>query len=137
MPQESNSNLSTGKESLDDFRESIVSEVLASINRIPSGVIIAWHGNAEDIPIGWAICDGKAKGVPDLRGRFLRGATLDTCGESGEGNKRTSTAEFKGYDTSTKYQAHAPGTMDFTKPSHVHEFDPIPPYLNVVYLIKL
>lgn len=40
----------------------------------PIGVIIAWENAA--IPSGWNVCDG-ANGTPDLRGKFLRGASID------------------------------------------------------------
>src|SRR3990172_3920103 len=40
---------------------------------IPSGGIILWSGPADQIPSGWALCDG-ANGTPDLRDRFVVGA---------------------------------------------------------------
>lgn len=42
---------------------------------MPTGAIIAWapRGNAR-VPRGWAICNG-ANGTPDLRNRFLYGAS--------------------------------------------------------------
>lgn len=36
--------------------------------------IMAWGGLISDIPEGWAICDGN-NGTPDLRDRFVRGAS--------------------------------------------------------------
>ena len=45
-----------------------------SLNLLPRGCIIAWNGNTP--PKGWALCDG-ANGTPDLRGRFIRMATLN------------------------------------------------------------
>ena len=46
----------------------------SSLNLLPRGCIIAWNGNTP--PKGWALCDG-ANGTPDLRGRFIRMATLN------------------------------------------------------------
>jgi len=43
---------------------------------IPSGGIIMWSGNAEDLAPGWALCDG-LNNTPDLRGKFIVGAGLD------------------------------------------------------------
>ena len=40
---------------------------------IPKGVIVMWSGKAEEIPKGWAICDGNNR-TPDLRSRFIVGA---------------------------------------------------------------
>ena len=48
-----------------------------SINFFPSGGIIMWSGATDDIPTGWVICDGQ-NGTPDLRNRFIVGATAGT-----------------------------------------------------------
>ena len=41
--------------------------------KAPVGTIVVWSGTVEDIPTGWALCDGQ-DGRPDLRGRFVLGA---------------------------------------------------------------
>lgn len=41
---------------------------------IPRGLIAIWSGSADDVPKGWHICDGEY-GTPDLRGRFVLGAS--------------------------------------------------------------
>ncbi len=41
---------------------------------IPRGIIAMWSGTRDDIPAGWALCDG-TNGTPDLQGRFIIGAT--------------------------------------------------------------
>jgi len=43
---------------------------------VAAGHIAFWPGAASTIPAGWALCDGGG-GRPDLRGRFLRGASAD------------------------------------------------------------
>jgi len=40
---------------------------------IPTGGIIMWSGSIENIPTGWALCNG-SNGTPDLRNRFVVGA---------------------------------------------------------------
>lgn len=40
---------------------------------IPPGGIIMWNGWANQVPLGWAVCDG-TNGTPDLRNRFVVGA---------------------------------------------------------------
>jgi microcystin-dependent protein len=40
---------------------------------VPPGAIIMWSGAINDIPVGWALCDG-TNGTPDLRDRFIVGA---------------------------------------------------------------
>ncbi len=42
----------------------------------PIGGIIAFYKAASLIPAGWQICDG-TNGTPDLRSRFIRGASQD------------------------------------------------------------
>jgi uncharacterized membrane protein YgcG len=41
---------------------------------LPIGSIIIWAGGT--IPTGWALCNG-ANGTPDLREKFVRGASID------------------------------------------------------------
>jgi microcystin-dependent protein len=40
---------------------------------VPPGAIIMWSGAINNIPVGWALCDG-SNGTPDLRDRFIVGA---------------------------------------------------------------
>lgn len=42
-------------------------------NGIPKGGVIMWSGAVNQIPAGWALCDG-TNGTPDLRDRFIVGA---------------------------------------------------------------
>ena len=44
---------------------------------VPSGVILLWYGTASNIPTGWVLCDG-GNGTPDLRDRFVVGASNST-----------------------------------------------------------
>ncbi len=39
------------------------------------GIIFFWHGSLEDIPDGWALCDG-TQGTRDLRNFFIFGAGI-------------------------------------------------------------
>jgi len=49
-----------------------VAEAIKSLG-FPRGGIIMWSGSINDIPAGWALCDG-SNGTPDLRDRFIVGA---------------------------------------------------------------
>lgn len=50
-------------------------------NGVPTGIISMWSGSISSIPAGWALCDG-TKGTPDLRNRFIIGASTDVGGVS-------------------------------------------------------
>ena len=43
---------------------------------VPSGGIIMWSGAVSAIPGGWVLCNG-SNGTPDLRSRFVVGASGD------------------------------------------------------------
>ena len=43
-------------------------------NALPAGAIIVWSGAIASIPTGWFLCNG-SNGTPDLRDRFVVGAT--------------------------------------------------------------
>ena len=48
---------------------------------VPVGGIIMWSGSIATIPSGWALCNGKANSPgPDLRERFIVGASADAAG---------------------------------------------------------
>ena len=44
-----------------------------------SGGILLWHGTIASIPSGFVLCDGN-NGTPDLRDKFIVGATQDDAG---------------------------------------------------------
>lgn len=46
---------------------------LSGVGPVPVGTIILWHGDADAVPSGWAVCDGQ-DGRPNLSGRFPVGA---------------------------------------------------------------
>lgn len=50
------------------------STAFAVANGFPSGGIALWSGSSTTIPSGWYLCDGN-NGTPDLRNRFIVGAT--------------------------------------------------------------
>jgi len=46
-----------------------------------TGMIMMWSGTIATIPSGWALCNGSS-GTPDLRDRFIIGASVDSGGQS-------------------------------------------------------
>lgn len=75
---------------------------------IPIGGIIMWAGAIEDVPEGWALCDGD-NGTPDLRNSFIVAAG-DTYAVGDTG----------GADTNDLSHVHGPGTLNTDSDSHTH-----------------
>jgi microcystin-dependent protein len=50
-------------------------------NAFIPGMIMMWSGTIATIPSGWALCNGSS-GTPDLRNRFIVGASVDSGGQS-------------------------------------------------------
>lgn len=44
---------------------------------LPVGTVVLWCGSEDEIPNGYAICDGQ-NGTPDLRGKIVVGDGLTT-----------------------------------------------------------
>lgn len=76
--------------------ESVIENVSSMQNNLlPSGSIIMWSGNINQIPDGFALCDGSS-GRPDLRGRFIVGyhpgdTDYNEIGVNGTGGAKTVT----------------------------------------------
>lgn len=122
---------------------------------IPSGGIIAYSGEAETIPEGWAVCNGE-NGTPDLRGRFILGASeTHPMGETGgeeevtltveqmpshdhigsrmstSGNKTTASTS----STALTYYYRSDERTDVSGNSQPHTN--MPPYYALIYIMKL
>ena len=60
---------------------------------VPSGAIIMWSGETNDIPTGWVLCNGK-NGTPNLCDRFVIGAGKSySVGEADGGFSTTSVGD--------------------------------------------
>ena len=101
---------------------------LSEIN-VPYGVIVMWSGQSNEIPAGWALCDG-ANGTPDLRGRFVVGAGGDyAVGDTG-GAAMEELFNF----------SRTSGTvMDYFSayPSDQEVHDNRPPYYALCYIMRV
>lgn len=86
---------------------------------VPAGIISLWHGAADKVPTGWALCDGTevpastgggTVKTPDLRGRVPVGVSADYALLSTFGNKQaTITTETAGAHTHEASTAAAGG----------------------------
>jgi hypothetical protein len=61
--------------------------VSGNFNYLPTGIIVSWWGKS--VPSGWTLCDG-TNGTPDLRNRFIYGASAATDSTSIGGAATTS-----------------------------------------------
>ena len=97
------------QEDITDLRNTIRSMKEQDNYSMPTGGIIMWSGSADNIPQGWALCDG-ANGTPDLRGRFILSAS-NTYNPGSIGGSAAVTL------TETQMPAH---THNATQPPHNH-----------------
>lgn len=76
-------NISANTTEIKNINEKITNiktNITALQDAMPVGSIIMFNGKAEEIPSGWAICDGE-NGTPNLIDRFILGSTY--CGGIG------------------------------------------------------
>ena len=88
---------------------------------IPVGGIIMWSGTIASIPTNWRLCDGTTYGsvvTPDLRNRFIIGASLDTATTHTTGGSGGITRAHTSIETPTNYVTG--GTKDAVVVSHSH-----------------
>ena len=88
---------------------------------LPRGVIVMWSGTVASIPAGWALCDG-TNGTPDLRDRFIAGASHDDGGVAkttvkgvpmqtgGTHDHRLTQAEIPSHTHTIRYKSSGHGT---------------------------
>lgn len=86
-----------------------------------TGMIMMWSGTIATIPSGWALCNGTS-GTPDLRNRFIVGASVDSGGQSVTtitgGNTKTGGSK----DAITVSHTHTFSTTTSNAGSHSHLF---------------
>lgn len=120
---------------------------------VPSGCILLWSGTTNNIPNGWALCDGQ-NGTPDLRDKFVLGAgTTYAAGTTGGSETVTLTIaqipshshNLRGY-SGINNQSSAYGLMPGSNGSVTKETNAIgntnphnnmPPYYTLAYIMKL
>lgn len=62
--------------------QDVLDALASSSATIPTGLIVMWGGLVANIPSGWLLCNG-TNGTPDLRDRFIKGATAEAGGTGG------------------------------------------------------
>lgn len=84
-------NIKNGSVELSDSKLHHVPYAISANNGVPTGSIMPFAGKIEDVPVGWALCNGEAlpttalkliamigNNTPNLGGMFLRGAGPNT-----------------------------------------------------------
>jgi hypothetical protein len=86
--------------------------------------------------MGWALCDGQ-NGLPDLRGRFIRGA--DALGQVGSPGGSASHDHRLKVDQGTVARIAGLVTAKTSAVVNASEAaaEHLPPFLQLVYIIKL
>ena len=118
---------------------------LSSVPGVPVGGIIMWSGATNNIPSGWALCDGN-NSTPDLRDKFIVGAgssyAVDATGGSATDTVNISVSGSTGFEQLQTGANHvSTGSLNRR---HTHTFsgsgsdtvNTIPPYYALAYIIK-
>jgi len=87
-----------------------------------SGMIMMWSGSIASIPSGWVLCNG-SNGTPDLRDRFIVGASQDSSGQARTNITGSLTQTGGSKDAIVVSHNHtATSTSTVTDPGHAHTF---------------
>ena len=89
-------------------------------NAFVAGMIMMWSGTIATIPSGWLLCNGSS-GTPDLRDKFIIGASADSGGAA----KTNVTASY----------TQTGGTKDAIVVSHTHTATVTDPGHNHTYAV--
>lgn len=116
-------------------------EAVSYVNaRVPTGVIVMWHGLLSAIPSGWVLCDG-TNSTPDLRDKFVVGAASgDNPGTTGGALSKTSAGHTHSFNNS----AASSGGRLTTDPAYHTEIvsatvtisDIRPPFYAIAFIMK-
>ena len=93
----------------------------SSDSGVPSGVILLWYGTASNIPTGWVLCDG-GNGTPDLRDRFVVGASNSTGDSTYPGLSPNSTPGGSANAIVVDHNHTFSGNTGYFDTSHTHGY---------------
>lgn len=83
---------------------------------LPRGVIVMWSGSIDDIPNGWALCDGN-DGTPDLTSRFIRSVPNSSTDPGSTGGSTTHSHGAGSYSASSHTHSYSGTTSEYTADS--------------------
>jgi len=119
--------------------------MFSAIKPVKPGMIIIWKGATNDLPPGWALCNG-SNGTPDLRDNMIIGAgSTYAVGDSGGSatahtHTITQTAHSHTMDSGggvASGSGYNPGTRDTTITVSNVATAVMPPYYALAYIMKL
>ncbi len=132
-----------------------VPKSIYACNGVPTGAILIWSGSVNNIPDGWALCDG-TNGTPDLRDRFVLGAGLSySVGAVGGEQEHTLTiAEMPSHNHTVQFTHWKDGgggdtVTDPINPNSGNLYIPtsytggnqphnnMPPYYSLCYIMRI
>lgn len=85
----------------------------------PKGIISKWCGAIAAIPLGWALCDG-SNGTPDLRDKFIVGASGDNSGISNTSITGSNTRTGGSKDAIVVSHTHTQAAHAHSQAAHTH-----------------
>ncbi len=85
----------------------------------PRGIISKWYGAIATIPSGWALCDG-TNGTPDLRDKFIVGASTDIEGASNTSITGSNTRTGGSKDAIVVSHTHTQAAHAHSQVAHTH-----------------
>lgn len=107
-----------------EFTQNLVSTAIYGgiEGALPPGVITLWYGTIANIPLGWALCNGATVNghlTPDLRDKFVVGASVDSAGIAKTNVTGITTATGGTADSSLIQHTHTAGSV-VSDPTHTH-----------------
>ena len=91
-------------------------------NAFVAGMIMMWSGTIATIPSGWLLCNGSS-GTPDLRDKFIIGASADSGGAA-KTNVTASYTQTGGTKDAIVVSHTHTATSTVTDPGHLHTVPP-------------
>ena len=85
---------------------------LTSVPGVPVGGIIMWSGATNNIPSGWALCDGN-NGTPNLQDKFIVGAG-SSYAVAATGGSADATLVSPSHTTNSTIEENSSNTKDLT-----------------------
>ncbi len=126
-----------GKIALAQLVDAVCSETEADNKiaaRVPSGLIVMWHGTIANIPAGYVICDGN-NNTPNLLAKFVEGVATAGTNPGATGGAKAKTTS--GHSHPRVDDQFARGVYSDYRGTATDTISDIrPPYYDIAFLMK-